>query len=57
MVHDLASTMAELYRADVDATGQPMSPDPFDAVKNAIEHYRIDEIMISTFAGEEFALA
>lgn len=52
IVHDLAATMAELYRADVDATGQPMSPDPFQAVKNAIEHYRIDEVLISTFAGE-----
>ncbi len=48
----LATTMAELYRADVDATGQPMSPDPFHAVKNAIEHYRVDEVLISTFAGE-----
>jgi hypothetical protein len=53
IVRDLASTLAELYRADVDATGQPMSPDPFHAVKNAIEHYRIDEILISTFAGEQ----
>jgi hypothetical protein len=52
IVRDLASTLAELYRADVDATGQPMSPDPFRAVKNAIEHYRIDEVLISTFAGE-----
>lgn len=51
-VRDLASTLAELYRADVDATGQPMSPDPFNAVRNAIEHYRIDEVLISTFAGE-----
>jgi hypothetical protein len=52
VVRDLAFTLAELYRADVDATGQPMSPDPFLAVKNAIEHYRIDEVLISTFAGE-----
>ncbi len=52
IVRELASTLAELYRADVDATGQPMSPDPFHAVKNAIEHYRIDEVLISTFAGE-----
>ncbi len=52
IVADLASTLAELYRADIDATGQPMSPDPFMAVKNAIEHYRINEILISTFAGE-----
>jgi hypothetical protein len=52
IVRDLASTLAELYRADIDATGQPMSPDPFSAVKNAIEHYRIDDILISTYAGE-----
>lgn len=52
IVADLASTLAELYRADIDATGQPMSPDPFLAVKNAIEHYRINEVLISTFAGE-----
>jgi hypothetical protein len=52
IVRDLASTLAELYRADIDATGQPMSPDPFKAVRNAIAHYRIDEVLISTFAGE-----
>ncbi|MGV1048697.1 MAG: hypothetical protein ACOYD4_09275 [Solirubrobacterales bacterium] len=52
VVADLASTLAELYRAEIDATGQPMSPDPFLAVKNAIEHYRINEVLISTFAGE-----
>jgi hypothetical protein len=53
IVRDLASTLAELYRADIDATGQPMSPDPFLAVRNAIEHYSVDEVLISTFAGEE----
>jgi hypothetical protein len=52
IVRDLASTLAELYRVDIDATGQPMSPDPFHAVQNAVEHYRIDEVLISTFAGE-----
>jgi hypothetical protein len=52
IVRDLASTLAGLYRADIDATGQPMSPDPFHAVQNAIEHYRIDDVLISTFAGE-----
>ena len=52
IVRDLASTLAELYRANIDATGQPMSPDPFHAVQNAIAHYRIDEVLISTFAGE-----
>jgi len=52
IVTDLASTLAELYRSEIDATGQPMSPDPFSAVRSAIEHYRIDEVLISTFAGE-----
>jgi hypothetical protein len=49
----LAATLAEMYRADIDATGQPMSPDPFSAVENAIQHYRVDEILISTLAGEQ----
>jgi hypothetical protein len=53
IVADLASTLAELYRVEIDATGQPMSPDPYLAVKNAIEHYRINEVLISTFAGED----
>ncbi len=48
----LASTLAELYRAEADATGQPMSPDPFHAVRNAIRHYRVDDILISTLSGE-----
>jgi hypothetical protein len=48
----LARTLAELYRADIDATGQPMSPAPLAAVTNAIEHYRVDEILISTLSGE-----
>ena len=49
----LARTLAELYRSDTDATGQPMSPEPFAAIQNAIEHYRIDDILISTLAGEQ----
>ena len=47
----LAATLAAVYRAEIDATGQPMSPEPFAAVQNAIEHYRVDDILISTFAG------
>jgi hypothetical protein len=49
----LAHTLFELYQADIDATGQPMSPAPFAAVKNAIEHYRVDEVLISTLAGAQ----
>jgi hypothetical protein len=49
----LARTLAEMYRSEIDATGQPMSPAPFAAIQNAIAHYRIDEILISTLAGEQ----
>jgi len=49
----LASTLAELYRDEIDATGQPMSPEPYAAIVNAIDHYRIDEILISTLAGQQ----
>ena len=51
----LAATLAELYRNEIDATGQPMSPEPFAAVQNAIEHYSVDEILISTLAGQSSA--
>lgn len=47
----LAATLAALYREEIDATGQPMSPEPYPAIANAIDHYRIDDILISTFAG------
>jgi hypothetical protein len=30
-----------------------MSPAPFAAISNAIEHYRIDDILISTLAGQQ----
>lgn len=54
VVRDLAATLAELYRAEIDATGLPISAeDPFEAVRNAIDHYKIDEILISTFAGQQ----
>src|SRR5581483_9556687 len=49
----LAATLAEMYRNEIDATGQPMSPDPYRAIANAIEHYRIDDILISTLRGEQ----
>jgi hypothetical protein len=49
----LARLLAELYRHDIDATGQPMSPEPFAAIQNAIEHYRIDEVLITTLKGEQ----
>lgn len=53
LTRNLAALLAGLYREDIDATGQPMSPDPFSSVENAIAHYRIDDILISTLPGEE----
>ena len=55
VVDRLAETLAAVYRNEIDATGQPMSPEPFAAVQNAIEHYRVDDILISTFAGRNSA--
>ena len=51
VVDRLAETLAALYRKEIDATGQPMSPEPFAAVSNAIDHYRVDDILLSTFSG------
>lgn len=53
VARNLARLMAKLYDAGIDATGQPMSPDPFDAVKTAIEHYRVNDVLISTLSGEQ----
>jgi hypothetical protein len=52
IVDRLAETLAALYREEIDATGQPMSPEPFAAVSNAVLHYRVDDILVSTFAGQ-----
>jgi len=49
----LAGLMAQLYENDVDATGQPLASDPFSAVKNAIEFYQVDDILISTLPGDK----
>ncbi len=53
VTRSLAGMLAALYRSDVDATGQPMSPDPFSSVKNAIEHYQVDDILISTLEADQ----
>jgi hypothetical protein len=50
---NLAATLAEMYRNEIDATGSPMSPDPYSAIENAIEHYRVDDILISTLHGQQ----
>ncbi|MGK2954789.1 MAG: hypothetical protein ACSLFI_03830 [Solirubrobacterales bacterium] len=50
---NLAGLMAALYREDIDTTGQPMSPDPFSSIQDAIAHYRVNDVLISTLPGEQ----
>lgn len=50
---DVAATLADLYREEIDATGQPHSPAPLPAIENAVENYRLDEILISTLKGSQ----
>ena len=49
----LSGLMASLYQEEIDVTGQPIATDPFSAIKNAIEHYRVDDVLISTLAGDD----
>lgn len=50
---NLARTLSAMYDKEIDATGQPMSPDPLTAIRNANAHYRLDDILISTLKGEK----
>jgi hypothetical protein len=49
----LGQTLARLHEAGLEATGQVLDPDPFTAIQNALQFYRVDEIVISTFPGEK----
>jgi hypothetical protein len=49
----LGQTMSRLHDAGLDAAGQVLDPDPFTAIQNALQFYRVDEIVISTFPGEK----
>jgi hypothetical protein len=49
----LDHTLSRLHEAGLDATGQVLDPDPFTAIQNALQFYRADEIVISTFPGEK----
>jgi hypothetical protein len=44
----LDSLLARLHEAGIPATGGIGDPDPFTAVMNALQFYRVDEIVIST---------
>jgi hypothetical protein len=48
----LSRTLARLREAGLEAMGQVLDPDPFTAIQNALQFYRVDEIVISTFPGE-----
>jgi hypothetical protein len=49
----LGHTLARLHDAGLEATGQVLDPDPFTAIQNGLQFYRVDEIVISTFPGEK----
>src|SRR5436190_13841156 len=49
----LAQTLKRLHGAGLEAAGQVLDPDPFTAIQNALQFYRVDEIVISTFPGEK----
>jgi len=45
----LAHTLGRLEEAGLEALGQVTHPDPYTAIQTALDFYRIDEIVISTF--------
>ena len=49
----LARALATLRSAGVDAHGQIAHPDPYTAAMHALRDERVDEIIVSTFPGEE----
>jgi hypothetical protein len=51
-IERLGQTLARMHDAGLEATGQVLDPDPFTAIQNALQFYRVDEIVISTFPGE-----
>ncbi|HLL86110.1 MAG TPA: hypothetical protein VK387_02230, partial [Thermoleophilaceae bacterium] len=44
----LAATLESLEHAGLEAVGQVTHPDPYTAIQNALQFYRVDEIVIST---------
>jgi len=44
----LATTLDRLEQAGLEAVGQVTHPDPYTAIQNALQFYRVDEIVIST---------
>jgi hypothetical protein len=44
----LATTIAQLREVGIEADGEIMDPDPFNATMDAFHHYGADEIIVST---------
>ncbi|HEX8067064.1 MAG TPA: hypothetical protein VF520_11105, partial [Thermoleophilaceae bacterium] len=44
----LATTLAQLREVGIEADGEVMDPDPYNATMDAFHHYGADEIIIST---------
>jgi hypothetical protein len=49
----LRHALADLRAAGIDAHGQIAHPDPFTATVHAVQDERVDEIIISTFPGQQ----
>jgi hypothetical protein len=49
----LRRALAELRGAGIDAHGQIAHPDPYAAAMHALQDERVDEIIVSTFPGQE----
>jgi hypothetical protein len=49
----LRRALAELRGAGIDAHGQIAHPDPYTAAMHAVQDERVDEIIVSTFPGQE----
>jgi len=45
----LAATLERLTAEGLEAAGQIMDADPYTAIKNAMQYYAVDEIVVSTF--------
>jgi uncharacterized membrane-anchored protein len=46
----LALVLRRLHDADLTAAGMVGDPDPYNAIMNALQFFRVDDIVISTFA-------
>jgi hypothetical protein len=47
----LKLVLGRLHRAGILAAGLVGDPDPYTAITNALQYFRVDDVVISTFAG------